>query len=88
LELEALYTEAYFRSEQRRVGIEDAERAITERAEDIGAIERFKRSVSADLVEATIQAGNPEAHLTPCGYRATLPKVMKTKRSYSNVKQA
>lgn len=43
-ELEALYSEAYFRSEQCRAGVEDAEKAISERTEDIVAIERFKRN--------------------------------------------
>lgn len=44
LELEALYTEAYFQSVKRRIGAEDPERGIVERTEDIVAIERFKRN--------------------------------------------
>jgi len=43
-ELEALYSEAYFCSEQCRAGGVDSERGIAERMEDIVAIERFKRN--------------------------------------------
>lgn len=43
-ELEALYSEAYFCSMQRRTGTEDAEKGIAERTEDIVAVERFKRN--------------------------------------------
>lgn len=43
LELEALYTEAYFCSMQRRTGTEDAEKGIAEQTEDIVGIERFKK---------------------------------------------
>ena len=43
-ELEALYSEAYFRSEQCQAGAVDAEKGIAERTKDIVGIERFKRN--------------------------------------------